>query len=104
MAGKNDFRGHVFGCGHHFFAPWDTLRTTISSCGSRRPPIHPQVQVQALIAGVEAEEVPPEEDDPDADFAGAPLLGGGDEDEWETWCTEHLQPLNDAGVTTLGKV
>jgi hypothetical protein len=23
------------------------------------------------------------------DFAGAPLLGGGDEDEWETWCTEH---------------
>ena len=49
-------------------------------------------QVQALIAGVEAEEVPPEEDDPDADFAGAPLLGGGDEDEWETWCTEHLEP------------
>ena len=30
---KNDFRGHVFGCGHHFFAPWDTLRTKISSCG-----------------------------------------------------------------------
>ena len=33
VAGKNDFRGHVFGCGHHFFAPWDTLRTKISSCG-----------------------------------------------------------------------
>ena len=62
-------------------------------------------QVQALIAGVEAEEVLPEEDDPDADFAGAPLLVGGDEDEWEIWCTEHLEPLNDAeSDATLGKV
>ena len=79
---------------HHNFLLWKPKATNTSA----------QVQVQALIAGVEAEEVPPEEDGPDADFAGAPLLAGGDEDEWETWCTEHLQPLNDAGVTTLGKV
>ena len=72
------------------FSPLGTLSATIiSSCGCRRPPIHPQVQVQALIAGVEAEDVPPEEDDPDADFACAPLRGGGDDDEWETWCTDR---------------
>ena len=90
VAGKNDFRGHVFGCGHHFFAPWDTLRTKVSSCG-----ICAIInRVEAPLGGCsktpgKAEEVPPEEDDPDADFAGAPLLAGGDEDEWETWCTEQ---------------
>ena len=67
--------------------------TTFSPLGTPCAIINVEVQAQVLIAGVEAEEVPHEEDDPDADFAGAPLLAGGDEDEWETWCTEHLQPL-----------
>ena len=75
--------------------------TTFSPLGTPCAPQFPPVEAEghqyihavtgtgADVAGVEAEEVPPEEDGPDADFAGAPLLGGGDEDEWETWCTDR---------------